>query len=70
MRSKELENISNALPESSDPLFRPTLIAGKYWRYANRKDHPQYEKMNAFIGIALTKGFKCGSASAIKGTRE
>jgi len=57
MREKEMENISNMLPESDDPLFKPILTTSKYWRYVNRKNHPQYDKMNNFIGIALTKGF-------------
>lgn len=57
VRQKEITKINNMLPDSDDPLFKPIMIASKYWRYVNRKDHPQYNKMNEFIGIALVKGF-------------
>ncbi|PPD24516.1 MAG: hypothetical protein CTY24_00900 [Methylobacter sp.] len=57
MRQKEMANIQEMLPDSDDPLFKPIMVASKYWRYVNRKNHPQYNKMNNFISIVLVKGF-------------
>jgi len=57
MRQKEISNIEKTLVDSYDPLFKPIMVASKYWRYVNRKNHSQYDKMNEFIGIALVKGF-------------
>ncbi|WP_222832718.1 hypothetical protein [Pseudomonas sp. SC3(2021)] len=57
MRQKEIARIKEMLPISDDPMFKPIMISSKYWRYVNRKNHPQYKKMNNFIGIVLVKGF-------------
>jgi hypothetical protein len=57
LRENEMKAIQNSLPDSNDPLFRPLMIACKYWRYANRKNHTSYNDVEKFIGIALVKGF-------------
>jgi hypothetical protein len=57
LREKEMKDIQNNLPDSKDPLFKPLMIACKYWRYANRKNHSSYNDVEKFIGIVLVKGF-------------
>jgi len=67
VRERELHKIESMIPATDDPLFKPIMITSKYWRYVTRKSHPQYGKMNDFIGIALVKGF---NEEALKLSRE
>jgi hypothetical protein len=54
---REVQRIESTLPTLDDPLYKIIMVTAKYWRYANRKSHSSYNKVNEFIGVALVKGF-------------
>ncbi|WP_434361292.1 cell envelope integrity protein CreD [Parasalinivibrio latis] len=49
---REKLKIVEMIPETEDPLFHPIMSGLKYWRYVNRKTHPDYEKINILLGNA------------------
>jgi len=57
VREKEIAKINKMVVGIDYPVLRTVIMTCKYWRYTNRKNHPQYGKVNEFISIVMAKGF-------------